>query len=89
VIKLARTVEMDEGRPEEVESVLHPTVAYIEDELKAKPQKISLCGFGAQSADYAERWQAEWGVTVETLQARFGTPGTNNAGLLGYLESVG
>ena len=89
VIKLARCVEMDLGRPEEIETVLHPTVAYIEDELKAKPQRIWLCGFGSESADCAERWQAEWGVTVEPLRARFGTPGANNAGLLGYLESVG
>jgi type IV pilus assembly protein PilM len=89
VIKLARCVEMDAGRPEEIETVLHPTVAYIEDELKAKPQRIWLCGFGSQSADCAERWQAEWNVAVEPLRARFGTPGQNNAGLLGYLESVG
>jgi type IV pilus assembly protein PilM len=87
-IKLARCVEMDDGRPEEVESVLHPTVAYIEDELKAKPRRIWLCGFGSQSANYAERWQAEWSVAVEPLRASFGTPGANNAGLLGYLESV-
>lgn len=87
-IKLARCVEMDDGRPEEVESVLHPTVAYIEDELKRKPQRIWLCGFGSQSANYAERWQAEWGVAVEPLRASFGTPGPNNAGLLGFLESV-
>lgn len=89
VIKLARCVEMDDGRPEEVESVLHPTVAYIEDELKAKPQRVWLCGFDAHSAEYAERWQAEWGVAVEPLRARFGTPGANNAGLLGYLETIG
>jgi type IV pilus assembly protein PilM len=88
IIKLARCVEMDSARPEDVESVLHPTVAYIEDELKQKPERISLCGFGAQTADYVERWQAEWGVTVEVLEAKFGTPGPNNAGLLGYLESV-
>ena len=87
-IKLARCVEMEAGRPEEIESVLHPTVAYIEDELKAKPQRIWLCGFGAQGAGCAERWHAEWGVTVEPLRARFGMPGPNNAGLLGYLESV-
>ncbi len=87
-LKLARSVEMDDGRPEEIESVMHPTVAYIEDELKAKPQRIWLCGFGSQGADYAQRWHAEWGVPVEPLRARFGTPGPNNAGLLGYLESV-
>jgi type IV pilus assembly protein PilM len=89
VIKLARCVEMDDGRPEEVESVLHPTVAYIEDELKSKPQRVWLCGFDSHSAEYAERWQAEWGVAVEPLRARFGTPGANNAGLLGYLETIG
>jgi len=89
VIKLARCVEMDAGRPEEIETVLHPTVAYIEDQLKAKPQRIWLCGFGSQSADCAERWQGEWDVPVEPLRARFGTPAANNAGLLGYLESVG
>jgi type IV pilus assembly protein PilM len=87
-MKLARSVEMDDGRLEEVESVLHPTVAYIEDELKAKPQRIWLCGFGAESPEYVERWKAEWGVSVESLRARYGTPNTNNAGLLGYLESV-
>ncbi|HLK19602.1 MAG TPA: hypothetical protein VKT81_11620 [Bryobacteraceae bacterium] len=87
-IKLARCVEMDSGRPEEIESVLHPTVAYIEDELKTKPQRIWLCGFGAETRENAELWQSEWGVKVEPLHARFGTPGANNAGLLGYLESV-
>ncbi len=87
-IKLARCVEMEAGRPDEIESVLHPTVAYIEDELKTKPQRIWLCGFGPDTAECAERWQSEWGVAVEPLRARFGTPGQNNAGLLGYLESV-
>jgi len=88
-LKLARSVELDDGRPEEIESVLHPTVAYVEDELKAKPRRIWLCGFGDETLGYAERWKAEWGVDVEPLRARFGTPGPNNAGLLGYLESVG
>jgi type IV pilus assembly protein PilM len=87
-IKLVRCVEMDEGRPEEIESVLHPTVAYVEDELKSKPKRIWLCGFGPQSTELAERWEAEWGVEMEPLRSRFGTPGRNNAGLLGYLESV-
>jgi len=87
-LKLARSVEMDDARPEDIESVLHPTVAYIEDELKSKPKRIWLCGFGSDSSELAERWQAEWGVAVEPLRARFGAPGRNNAGLLGYLESV-
>jgi len=88
-LKLARSVEMDGGAADEIESVLHPTVAYIEDELKSKPRRIWLCGFGADSGEYAERWKAEWGVDVEPLRAHFGMPGPNNAGLLGYLESIG
>lgn len=87
-LKLARCVEMDEGRPEEIESVLHPTVAYIEDELKTKPKRIWLCGFETAGADLTRRWQEEWGVAVEPLRARFGAPASGNAGLLGYLESV-
>src|SRR5260370_3416923 len=87
-VKLARCIEMDGSRIEEIESVLHPTVAYIEDELKAKPKRLWLGGFGAGSTDYAQRWQAEWGVAVEPLRSRFGAPGRNNAWLLGYLESV-
>jgi type IV pilus assembly protein PilM len=87
-LKLARCVETDAARPEEIEAVLHPTVAYIEDELKAKPRRIWLCGFGAESAELARQWNAEWGVDVEPLRSQFGTPGGNDAGLMGYLESV-
>jgi type IV pilus assembly protein PilM len=87
-LKLARCVETDEARPDEIEGVLHPTVAYIEDELKAKPMRIWLCGFGAGSAHLVRQWNEEWGVRVEPLRSRFGAPGGNDAGLLGYLESV-
>ena len=59
-----------------------------EDELKAKPQRIWLCGFGPESADLARQWNAEWGVEVEPLRSRFGAPAGNDAGLRGYLESV-
>jgi len=86
-IKLARCVEMDSDLPEEIESLLHPTVAYIEDELKSSLKKIWLCGFG-QHPGLAERWQAEWNSAVQPLQSRFGVPDANNAGLLGYLETV-
>jgi type IV pilus assembly protein PilM len=87
-LKLARCVETDGARTEEIESVLHPTVAYIEDELKAKPQRIFLCGFDSQNAALAQQWGEEWGVPMEPLHSRFGKPGRNDAGLLGYLESV-
>ena len=88
VLKLARSVEMENGEIDEIEDVLHPTVAYIEDELKSKPQRLWLCGFGSHTGEFIQRWQAEWDIAVEPLRARFGVPGPNNAGLLGYLESM-
>jgi type IV pilus assembly protein PilM len=87
-VKLTRIVELDNTETEDIESVLHPTVAYIEDELKSKPKRIWLSGLGSQSGEIAARWEAEWGVDLEPLKSRFGTPGRNNAGLMGYLESV-
>src|SRR6202140_1171241 len=87
VVKLARCIEMDAGGAEEVDSVLHPTIAYIEDELKTRPQRIWLGGFAADFADVADRCQASWGMAVEPLRSRFGAPDGTNAGLLGYLES--
>jgi type IV pilus assembly protein PilM len=87
-VRLARCIELDDTRPEDIESVLHPTLAYIEDELKASPKRVWFSGFGAQGAALAQRWQLEWSVAVEALRSRFGAAGTNNAGLLGYLESV-
>ncbi|HUA19251.1 MAG TPA: hypothetical protein VMB25_10945 [Bryobacteraceae bacterium] len=87
-IKLARCVEMDESSAEGIESVLHPTIAYVEDELNARPKHIWLAGFGKETKGWADRWRDEWDVDVQPLQSRFATPGSDNAGLLGYLESV-
>jgi len=47
-----------------------------------------LCGFGARADEAERRFQAELGVTVEPLRSPLGTPGENNAGLLGYLRSI-
>ena len=88
-LKLARCMEMEDGSPAEMESILHPTFVYIEDEMQSKASRLVLCGFGPEAADLSTRWQTEWGIQVETLQSRFGIPGPGNAGLLGYLESVG
>jgi type IV pilus assembly protein PilM len=88
VVKLSRCIEMDAGGAEEIDSVLHPTIAYIEDELKTRPSRIWLGGLAADFADLADRCQTSWGMAVEPLRSRFGAPGRTNAGLLGYLESV-
>ena len=87
-VKLSRCMEMEDGSPAEMESILHPTFIYIEDEMQSKATRLVLCGFGTEVAQLSSRWQTEWGIGVETLQSRFGMPGPVNAGLLGYLESV-
>ena len=87
-VNLARCVEMEGGRPEDIESVLHPTIAYTEDELKGRPKQIWLAGFGSEMEQMAAHWQTEWGVAVQPIRSRFGRPEPGNAGLLGYLESV-
>lgn len=88
VLKLVRCVEMASAQQEDVEGVIHPTLAYIEDELRSKPKRILLCGLGPAGEQMGQLWRSEWGVQVETLQSRHGSPGPANAGLLGYLESL-
>jgi type IV pilus assembly protein PilM len=87
-VNLARCVEMEGGRLDDIESVLHPTIAYIEDELKGRPKQIWLAGFGPDTEQLAPRWEKEWGVAVQAVLSRFGLAEAGNVGLLGYLESV-
>lgn len=80
-IKLFRCVTLEEASQEEILAVLHPTFAYVEDELGSPARKLILCGFpeGAPAGMRCE---------IEQLRSRFGVPGPFNAGLLGYLELV-
>src|SRR5579885_1076032 len=79
-IKLFRCVTLDDASESEILSVLHPTFAYVEDELSAPVGKLILCGF----TQAPSRLQCE----AEPLRSRFGSPGPFNAGLLGYLEQI-
>lgn len=81
MIKLFRCVTLEEATEEEILSVLHPTFAYVEDELRSPVKKLILCGVPLQAAR---------GLNCETepLRSRFGAPGPYDAGLLGYLESI-
>jgi type IV pilus assembly protein PilM len=86
-LKLFRCVEMEDASRAEIEAVLHPTFVYIEDELHTAPNRLLLCGFGADGHDLAHEWQAQWNAKVELLRSRFGAPSQTDAGLLGYLEA--
>ncbi|HYO83706.1 MAG TPA: hypothetical protein VES20_20050 [Bryobacteraceae bacterium] len=85
--KLVRTVELaHEDDPEEVLSVLFPTLAYIEDELGTQAGRVVHCGF--EEGGRTPEWFTELQIPAERLQSRFGAPDGSNAGLLGYIESV-
>jgi len=80
-IKLFRCVTLEEASEEEILSVLHPTFAYVEDELSAPVKKLIFCGMPLEAARGLN-------CEAEPLRSRFGAPGPYDAGLLGYLESV-
>ena len=81
---MVRTVEMEDVNSDEILAVLHPTLAYLEDEMASKVDRIYLCGFGPNPAcDF------DVDVPIEPLQSRRGAPNQYNAGILGYLESAG
>jgi len=81
IVKLFRCVALEEASEEEILGVLHPTFAYVEDELGSPVSRLITCGI---PQEILGRLKCE----VEPLRSRFGTPGPYNAGLLGYLESV-
>ena len=80
-IKLFRCVQMEEASADEILAVLHPTFAYVEDELKQPVGKLILCGIPVEIA-------AGLRCESDVLRSRFGAAGPFNAGLLGYLEQI-
>ena len=80
-IKLFRCVALEEASEPEILAVLHPTLAYVEDELGSPARKLILCGFPDGSP-------AGMNCEIEPLRSNFGSPGPFNSGLLGYLEGA-
>jgi type IV pilus assembly protein PilM len=87
-LKLVRCLELPSAELEDIAAVLVPTFVYIEDNLGRRAEKLLLCGFGAATAAAESRFAEELTVDVEALRSPLGTPGENNAGLLGYLRSI-
>jgi type IV pilus assembly protein PilM len=82
-VKLVRTVELADTSHEEIAGVLLPTMAFIEDQLHARPTRVLFCGLGN-----VDVWETELGAPVDVLKSRYGTPNQFNPGLHGYLQSV-
>lgn len=88
-LKLIRCLELERGDDDEILAVLHPTVAYVEDELNTSPTRLVLCGFGSRMAELQPAWGEALNLPVEPAQAALGVPGPFNAGLLGFLQDGG
>jgi type IV pilus assembly protein PilM len=82
IVKLFRCVALEDESTEEILAVLQPTFAYVEDELASPVRRLIVCGIPPEIA-------TQMGCESEPLRSRLGTAGPYNAGLLGYLESVG
>jgi type IV pilus assembly protein PilM len=88
-VKLVRCLELAAPLPSEVAADLYPTFVYVEDNLGAKAERLLLCGFGEQTEAARQQFARELEIEVEPLRSTLGVPGDSNAGLLGYLWSVG
>lgn len=87
-LKLVRCVDLERVETREIESVLLPTLAYVEDELGRPAKRVLLCGFGPRAEEWAAVWPETWGVAVELLRSRLGLPGETDAGVMGFMESL-
>ena len=80
-LKLFRCVALERVTEEQILAVLQPTFSYVEDELAAPAEKLTLCGFPAGALAGLQH-------AKDTLRSTLGVPGAFNAGLLGYLEGA-
>ncbi len=87
-LRLVRCLELTAQSIEEIAADLYPTFVFVEDNLKAKAEKLLLCGFGSMLEEARAQFSAELGIEVEPVRSPLAVPGENNAGLLGYLRSV-
>jgi len=87
-LKLVRCLDLYIADTAEIAADLYPTFVYIEDNLGGKAERLLLCGFGPQMEAARQQFETELGVEVQPVRSPLGTPGENNAGLLGYLRSV-
>lgn len=89
VLKLVRSLELTEVSLPEIAADLYPTFVYVEDNLHAVAARLVLCGFGDLESAAIVEFQAEMGIGVEAMRSRLGAVNGRNAGLLGYLQSLG
>jgi type IV pilus assembly protein PilM len=65
---------------------LQQTLAYAEDQLGQHPDRLLLCGFGAETVAFGRLAQDELGIPSTGVRSKFGAASQHSAGLLGLLE---
>jgi type IV pilus assembly protein PilM len=84
VVTLARTLELASGTSDyldEISADLYPTLIYLEDQTKHRPDKLILAGFGDTGDTAATRLAVELDIPVEAMNIE-------SPGLAGYVQSV-
>ncbi len=84
VVTIARTLEMGDSELDPLDEIvahIYPTLAYIEDQNRVRPEKLFIAGFGEQSESSSIRLSVELDIQVEAIQDPY-------PGLAGYLASV-
>lgn len=88
VLTLTRSLELNSDFSDtnldpldEIVSDLYATRVYVEDQAGARPDRLYLAGFGAESSRVASRLSAELDVEVEVLDEE-------HPGLAGFLRSL-
>jgi type IV pilus assembly protein PilM len=66
---------------DEVIAAIYPTLAYIEDNDKVRPDKLFITGFGDQTKSSLIRLSVELNIAVESIDEPY-------PGLAGYLTSI-
>jgi type IV pilus assembly protein PilM len=85
--KLVRCVELEAEHFDEIMGVLYPTLAYAEDELKRKPERMMICGFGESDRAIRDQLQSDLGIPVERMRTLWGDTDGYNSGLMGWLQA--
>ena len=84
VVTIARTLEMGDDANaagtdplDEIVAAIYPTLAYIEDQNRARPEKLFIAGFGDRSESSSTRLAVELDIPVEAIRESY-------PGLAGY-----
>jgi hypothetical protein len=92
-IRLVRSLNLQPG---EDDALAHPemdflaglqqTMAFAEDQIGSRVQRLLLCGFGNQADSVGRMAERELSLPYVVVRSKFGLATQENAGLLGLLE---